>query len=140
MIQDASVKDLQRPATETILGDINPALHEAVYAYNNLDKWTKDIKPEVTVTFQMMDVRVKPSPKGVVAIIAPFNYPVNLSLTPLVGAIAAGCTAVIKLPESLATVSPLLAELVGKYLDPEVVRVVQGAVEETSAVCLLYRS
>lgn len=81
-----------------------------------------------------MNPRVKPSPKGVVLIISPFNYPVNLAFAPLVGAIAAGCVAVLKFSESLPTVSPLLAQLVEKYLDPGVVRVVQGAVDETSAV------
>jgi aldehyde dehydrogenase (NAD+) len=117
---------------DTLIGDTGPVIHEAVYAYNNVDNWAKDIKPATTFAFQMMNPCIKPSPKGVVLIISPFNFPINLCFMPLVGAIAAGCVAVIKLPESLSTVSPLLAELVEKYLDSRVVRVVQGAVDETS--------
>lgn len=70
-------------------------------------------------------------------IISPFNYPILLSLAPLVGAIAAGCTVVLKLPESLDTFSPLLEELIKTYLDPEVVRVVQGSVTESTEVRLI---
>jgi acyl-CoA reductase-like NAD-dependent aldehyde dehydrogenase len=86
----------------------------------------------------MMNPRVKPSPKGVVLIIGAFNYPINLTFTPLVSALAAGCCAVLKLPESLATTTPLLAALVAKYLDPGVVRVVLGAVDEMTAVSFLF--
>lgn len=57
-----------------------------------------------------------------------------MAFNPLVGALAAGCVAVIKLPESLTTLTPLLAALVAKYLDPGVVRVVQGAIDEMTAV------
>jgi aldehyde dehydrogenase (NAD+) len=133
-IHDALTVDLHRAPTETVIGDSSPVIHEAVYAYNNVHKWAKDIKPTTTFAFESMSPCIKPSPKGVVLIISPFNYPINLSFTPLIGAIAAGCTVVIKLPEALPTVSPLLAELVEKYLDPRVVRVVQGAVNETSEV------
>jgi aldehyde dehydrogenase (NAD+) len=137
-IHAALAKDLGRTKTETALGETTPVFHEAVYSYNNVNKWVKDIKPETTLTFQMMNPRVKPSPKGVVLIIGPFNYPINLTFTPLVSALAAGCCAVLKLPESLATTTPLLAALVAKYLDPDVVRVVQGAVDEMTAASLFF--
>jgi aldehyde dehydrogenase (NAD+) len=63
---------------------------------------------------------------------SPWNYPVVLSLGPLVGAIAAGCPAVIKPSEVSANVSDLLAELLPKYLDPNAYAVVKGAVPETT--------
>jgi aldehyde dehydrogenase (NAD+) len=137
-INDALAVDLHRAPIETLMGDTGLVIHEAIYAYNNVHEWAKDIKPATTFAFQMMKPCVKPSPKGVVLIISPFNYPINLSFMPLIGAIAAGCVAVIKLPESLPTVSPLLAELVEKYLDSRVVRVVQGAVDETSEARLRF--
>ncbi|KAG8679851.1 hypothetical protein FRC08_016697, partial [Ceratobasidium sp. 394] len=71
-------------------------------------------------------------PKGVVLIISPFNYPVWLALTPLIGAIAAGCAAVIKPSELTPATSSLLASLVARYLDPDVVAVVNGAIPETT--------
>ena len=132
-IHASLAKDLGRTKTDTALAETTPVFHEAVYSYNNVDKWVKDIKPETTLTFRMMNLRVKPSPKGVVLIIGAFNFPINLTFTPLISALAAGCCAVLKLPESLATTTPLLAALVTKYLDPGVVRVVQGAVDEMTA-------
>lgn len=128
---------MHRNATETILSDTGIVVSEAVHAYTHVGSWAKDIKPSTSLTYQAMNLRIKPSPKGAVLIISPFNFPILLTFTPLVGALAAGCTAVLKLPESLPTVSPLLAKLVAKYLDPDVVQVVQGAVKETSKVSTL---
>jgi len=119
---------------ETMLSDTGIVVSEAVHAYTHVDRWAKDVKPSTSLTYQAMNLHIKPSPKGAVLIISPFNYPVLLTFTPLVGALAAGCTAVLKLPESLATTSPLLGELVTKYLDPDVVQVVHGSVKETSKV------
>jgi acyl-CoA reductase-like NAD-dependent aldehyde dehydrogenase len=133
-IHHALAQDLGRNRVDTITGDTGMVLHEVVYAYNNVEKWVKDVKPSTTMTFQLMDLRVKPTPKGVVLIVSPFNYPFNLTLTPLVGALAAGCTVVIKLPESLRTVSPLMQKLLEQYMDRNVVRVVQGAVPEMTEV------
>jgi aldehyde dehydrogenase (NAD+) len=62
----------------------------------------------------------------------PWNYPMILSFQPLIGAIAAGCTAVLKPSELVPTFSQLLEEIVPKYLDPNAYRVVNGAVSETS--------
>lgn len=133
----ALYEDLHRSGVETVLGEFSPILHEVVETYNHIDEWTKDIKPPTTATYQVMRPRIKPSPKGIVLIIAPFNYPLNLSLTPLISAIAAGNTVVIKFSESLPTVSPLVEELIAKYLDPDVVRVVQGAVDEVNELLKL---
>ena len=89
--------------------------------------------------------------KGVVLIISPFNYPVWLTLTPLVrmrifdtsdhdfhylqaAAIAAGNATVLKPSESTPAVSSLLTELIPKYLDNDIVRVVNGSVAEATAV------
>lgn len=133
-IHQALAQDLNRNRVDTIVGDTGIVLHEVVHAYKNVEKWAKDVKPSTTITFQFMDLRVKPTPKGVVLIISPFNYPFNLTFTPLVGALAAGCVAVLKLPEALLNVSTLVEKLVKQYLDPGVVRVVQGAVKETTEV------
>jgi len=63
---------------------------------------------------------------------SPWNYPVVISLLPLVGAIAAGCPVVLKPSEVSANVSNALADLFPKYLDPSAYAVVKGAVPETS--------
>lgn len=124
--------DLHRHALETILSDIGIIISETVNAYNHVQAWAKDIKPPTLLTYQTMNLRIKPSPKGAVLIISPFNYPIFLTLLPVVAALSAGCTVVLKLPESMATSSPLLADLIAKYVDPGVVQVVQGAAKEAS--------
>ncbi|KAF9047744.1 Aldehyde/histidinol dehydrogenase [Panaeolus papilionaceus] len=79
-----------------------------------------------------MEPQIRKEPKGTVLIIAPFNYPVWLLLSPLAGALAAGNTVLLKPSESTPATSALLAEVVAKYLDKDVVRVVNGAVPETT--------
>lgn len=126
--------DLHRSPTESLGGDILGSVSEAIEAYQHVEEWAKDIKPPTIAAFSLFNLRIKPSPKGVVLIISPFNFPVVLSLAPVAGAIAAGCTVVLKMPERLTTLSPLVEQLVNKYMDPDVMRVVQGAVAETSEV------
>ncbi|PVG01130.1 aldehyde dehydrogenase [Serendipita vermifera] len=134
---DAVQKDLHRNPTETLLSDTGISLTEAINAFQNVDKWAKDIKASTLPTYIPMKPRIKPTPKGVVLIISPFNYPYLLTFTPLVGALAAGCTVVLKLPENLPNTSPLIEKLVAKYMDPEAVRVVQGGVEESTKLLQL---
>ncbi len=63
-----------------------------------------------------------------------YNFPVNLSLTPLVGAIAAGCTAVLKPSESAPTVAKVLQHIIETSIDASCYTVVQGAISETTAL------
>ncbi len=77
---------------------------------------------------------LQPEPKGVALIIAPWNYPLSMVLAPLVGAISAGCAAVLKPSEVTSHTSAILARLLPQYLDPEMYVVVEGAVEETTAL------
>ena len=74
---------------------------------------------------------VQYEPMGVVLIIAPWNYPVYLTLGPLVAAVAAGNCAVIKPSELAPATSALLARLIPQYLDPEAVVVAEGDAELT---------
>src|SRR5699024_6289759 len=73
-------------------------------------------------------------PLGVALVIAPWNYPVQLLLAPLVGALAAGNTVVLKPSEVAPATSGALARLVARYLDPDVVGVVTGGVGPTTAL------
>ena len=73
-------------------------------------------------------------PLGVVLIIGPWNYPVQLTLAPLIGAIAAGNSAVVKPSELAPHTSAALARIVPEFLDPECIAIVEGAVPETTAL------
>lgn len=86
-----------------------------------------------------MGPAIRKEPKGVVLIIAPFNYPVLLLLGPLASAIAAGCAAVLKPSELTPATSALMADLVSKHLDQDMYRLVNGAIPETSKVSFSMR-
>ena len=104
-------------------------------AYDNVGKWAESRRAEFNLNFAAMGPRVREEPKGVVVIMAPFNGPIFLLLSPLVGALAAGCTVVLKPSEQTPATSTLFAELVPKYLDNDTVLVINGAIPETTKVC-----
>ena len=129
---DALHADLGKPELEARAADIGQVSQEAKLALKNLKKWTR---PQSAGKIPLMGKSfVVRDPLGVVLIIAPWNYPVGLLLSPLVGAIAAGNAAVLKPSEVTPHTSALLAELLPKYLDNDAFAVVEGGVPETSAL------
>ncbi|KAG6377370.1 NAD-dependent aldehyde dehydrogenase [Boletus reticuloceps] len=108
-------QDLGRPSLEVAFLELDSTIGDCKIAYDRVDKWARTEKP-----------------KGVVLSISPFNYPVWLALGPMIGAIAAGNCFVLKPSELSPATSGLIAELIPKYMDPDVVRVVMGAVPETT--------
>ncbi|GJE85335.1 NAD-aldehyde dehydrogenase [Phanerochaete sordida] len=123
---EALQADMHRPSIESDLLDVGASISEAVDAYNNVAKWAKTEKARWTLNFFTMRPAIRKEPKGIVLIIAPFNFPVLLLLGHLASALAAGNTVVLKPSELTTATSQLIAELVPKYLDPDVVRVVNG--------------
>lgn len=103
-------------------------------AYDNVGKWAESRRAEFNLNFAAMSPRVREEPKGVVLIMSPFNGPIFLLLSPLVGALAAGCTVVLKPSEQTPATSTLFAELVPKYLNNDAVQVINGAIPETTKV------
>ncbi|EGO03972.1 hypothetical protein SERLA73DRAFT_175681 [Serpula lacrymans var. lacrymans S7.3] len=130
--KDALAADLGRPSLESSFLELNAVLGDTKVVYDRVDKWAKPERPPFSLNFAAMRPVIRKEPKGVVLIISPFNYPIFLTIGPLVGAIAAGNTVVIKPSELSPAVSGLFAELVPKYLDPDVARVVNGAIPETT--------
>lgn len=133
-IQEALFKDLGKPSVESYVSDVAIVVTEIDLVLKNLAKWTKPEKVSTPMTQQPGQSKVLREPLGVVLIIAPWNYPVQLLLSPLVGAIAAGNCSVLKPSEITVHTSALLAKLVGKYLDPKAVTLVEGSVPETTAL------
>ncbi|WVR08783.1 hypothetical protein IAU60_005841 [Kwoniella sp. DSM 27419] len=133
-IQEAMMIDLGKGGFDVSFGDLWPILNEVDLAVRRLKGWMRDESRlwDAMLAFQSMRPRVKKQPKGVALIISAWNYPWQLTLIPLVGAIAAGCPAVLKVSEHAPSSSALLAELLPRYLDPEAYAVVLGAVEEST--------
>jgi aldehyde dehydrogenase (NAD+) len=124
-------KDLGRNAVDSWLADVAPVVAEAKYARKHLRSWIRPQKAKLPLSVQPGKAWTQFEPLGVVGIIGPWNYPVFLLLSPLVGAIAAGNCSVIKPSEHTPTVSALLARLLPEYLDADTVAVVEGAAAET---------
>lgn len=130
----ALAEDLGRSPVDAWLGDIASTKAEATYARKHLKRWMR--RRRVSLPLNQLPGRgwVQYDPLGVVLVIGPWNYPLYLSLAPLVGAVAAGNCAVIKPSELAPATSALLARLVPEYLDPEAVRVVEGDATVTQAL------
>ncbi|KAI0648649.1 aldehyde dehydrogenase [Trametes meyenii] len=132
--KDAMKADLGRPHQETEFVDFLIIYGEARQAYDNVEKWAQEQAPDFSLNWFFMRPRLKAEPKGTVLVIAPFNYPLFLLLVPLISAIAGGNAAVLKPPEHTPVFSALLAELLPKYLDPDLYHVINGAVPETTKI------
>lgn len=126
--------DLGRPAVEAWLGDIASTVGEAAYARKHLKKWMKRRRRPLPVAQLPARGWVQYEPLGVVLVIGPWNYPVYLSLAPLVAAVAAGNCAVLKPSELAPATSDLMADLIPRYLDTDAVKVVQGDGQTTQAL------
>ncbi|MFE5899962.1 aldehyde dehydrogenase family protein [Streptomyces sp. NPDC056488] len=129
-IEEALYDDLRKGRTESHLTEIGGVLAEIEHALRHLDRWMRPRRVAVPLNIRPATARIHPEPLGVCLIIAPWNYPVTLTLNPLVGALAAGNAAVVKPSELAPATSALLADLLPRYV--EAVAVVEGAVEETT--------
>ena len=130
-IAEAIGADLGRDAVESWLGEIATTKGEAEYARKRLRLWMRRRPKGLPVSQQPGLGWVQYEPLGTVLIIGPWNYPVYLTLGPLVAAVAAGNCAVIKPSEHAPKTSALLASLLPRYLDPEAIVVVEGEAETT---------
>ncbi|WP_042372073.1 aldehyde dehydrogenase family protein [Streptacidiphilus neutrinimicus] len=130
--QQALHADLGKSAAEAYRTEIGFTLNELDHTVAHLEEWLAPKPAGVPGVFQPAEARVVRDPLGVVLIIGPWNYPLQLALAPLVGALAAGNTAVVKPSELAPQTSAALARLLPRYLDPEAVTVVEGGVPETT--------
>ncbi|HXC51800.1 MAG TPA: aldehyde dehydrogenase family protein [Candidatus Limnocylindrales bacterium] len=133
-LQKALASDLGKPALEAMAADIGMPLGEASLAIKNLSSWMRPKHVAQPLVQRPGKSWIQYDPLGVILIIAPWNYPVQLTFNPLVAAIAAGNCAVIKPSEMTPATSKLIAELVPKYLDNDCIAVVEGAVDETGVL------
>jgi aldehyde dehydrogenase (NAD+) len=130
----ALAADLGKSSIEAYTTETSFVVGEAEHAIEHVAAWMQPTRVHVPLTLRPGSARVVRQPLGAVLIIAAWNYPIHLTLAPLVGALAAGNTAVLKPSELAPASSELVAELVPRYLDESAVQVVTGGVEEATAV------
>jgi aldehyde dehydrogenase (NAD+) len=126
--------DLGRPELEGWITDVTVTIGEIDLTLKNLARWTRPERVATPLNMQPAASRIVREPLGVVLIIAPWNYPVQLLLSPLVGAIAAGNCAVLKPSEVSAYTSSALGRMLPRYLDSECFAIIEGGVDETTAL------
>ncbi|OJT05215.1 Aldehyde dehydrogenase family 3 member B1 [Trametes pubescens] len=133
-IKDALKLDLCRPEFETEFSDFTATYMDVRSSYDNVEKWSKPQKTDFNFNFFAMSPKTKAEPKGVVLLVAPFNFPVFLVFSPLVSAIAGGNAAVIKPSEQTPAFSALIAELLPQYLDNDLFHIINGGPTETTKI------
>ena len=119
----------RRPAAETQLLEAFPTLEGIRHARRHLAKWMRPRRAAASFWLLPGRTMLLPQPLGVVGIVAPWNYPMLLALSPLTAALAAGNRAMLKLSEVTPRTSAEIASLVEKYLGEDEVPVVQGGPE-----------
>jgi aldehyde dehydrogenase (NAD+) len=133
-ILDAVYKDLHKDAIDGYATEIAGFYAEANYAIKNVHFWAKIESVETPVYMLPSKSYLQKEPYGVTLIISPWNYPFQLLMLPLVGAMAAGNTAILKPSEISFNTSAVLEKIINDTFPQEYLHVVQGAAEETQAL------
>jgi coniferyl-aldehyde dehydrogenase len=115
-----------RCAEETLLAEVKLVVDAARHAAAHLPRWARPRRAGVPLPFRPARARVEPVPKGVVGIMAPWNYPLQLALWPAVDALGAGNRVAIKPSEAAPRTAALLADLLAEAWGEDIARVVQG--------------
>jgi aldehyde dehydrogenase (NAD+) len=131
-LEDALSADLGKSPTESQMSEIGVVVGEIDNTVRHLRRWLRPKRVSIPLSVAPAAASVVREPLGVVLVIAPWNYPVQLALVPLVGALAAGNAVILKPSELAPATSAVLARLIPEYLDPSAVAVVEGGVEETT--------
>lgn len=132
--EEALRSDLGKSGTEAQLTEIGFLVSEIDHTLAHLSKWMRPRHAAVPLAVQPASGKVIPEPLGVVLVIAPWNYPLMLALSPVIGALAAGNAVVLKPSELAPATSSLIARVIPDTLDGRGIAVVEGAAEETTAL------
>lgn len=131
-ILQALSKDLRKSKQEALLTEVMILKNEVVEMLQNLKVWSAPERPSKSLVNLMDDVLIYKDPFGIVLIMGAWNYPVQLTLLPVIGAIAAGNCVIIKPSEVSSSVAQLISDMIPKYLDNDCYHVVCGGIPETT--------
>ncbi|WP_373997632.1 aldehyde dehydrogenase family protein [Bdellovibrio bacteriovorus] len=130
-------QDFQKPEAETLMTEVYPTLHEIQFTKKNLKKWTRPQKVKTPLLLLGSKSSICYEPRGVCLIIAPWNYPFQLALAPLISAIAAGNCAILKPSEFTTHTSRLLKKMMDETFAPEHIKLIEGGPETTTELLKL---
>lgn len=133
-IKEALKKDLNKSYSESYMTEIGMTLSELNYVMKHTKKWSKKkIVPTPIVHFPSISFK-SPEPYGVALILAPWNYPFMLLMEPLIGAIAAGNTVILKPSEFAPHTANIIEKIITNCFNQEYVTVIQGEKEVSQAL------
>ncbi len=124
--------DLGKSALEAYSTEIGYTIGEIDHTLRHIRAWTQPQRVKLPLHLRPGSARILQEPLGTVLVIAPWNYPLQLLIAPLVPALTAGNTAVLKPSEVSSATAAAIAEQIPRYLDERAVRVVTGGVPETT--------
>uniref|UniRef100_A0A1B6CPG8 Aldehyde dehydrogenase n=2 Tax=Clastoptera arizonana TaxID=38151 RepID=A0A1B6CPG8_9HEMI len=130
-IMTALATDLRKSKMESYCMEIDLLLNDAKNSLINLSEWMEPEKPEKSFVNMLDTVMIYKEPFGVCLVIGAWNYPIQLSLLPFAGALAAGNCVILKPSEVAPASARLMAEIIPKYLDQECYHVIEGGIPET---------
>ncbi|KAI1609269.1 hypothetical protein EDD37DRAFT_569263 [Exophiala viscosa] len=134
-LMEACRRDLGKGFFEALATEINWVQNDIIFMTKNLEKWMKDEKPaDIPLSNWFMSPKIRKDPLGVVLVIGAFNFPIQLTLGPVIGAISAGNTVVLKPSENTPNCAAVMQKIVEEALDPDCFVCVQGGIPETSAL------
>jgi aldehyde dehydrogenase (NAD+) len=133
-IMEALKSDLNKSEFDAYSTEIGVVLEEIRFTQSRLPSWVKPKKVKTPITHAGSAGFIYPEPYGVALIIAPWNYPFQLALAPLVGAIAAGNCAILKPSELTPNTSEILAKLLKELFPEDYISVIEGGVETSGAL------
>ncbi len=125
-IGDALWRDLRKSPEEAYISEIGVVKQELSHQMCHLKKWMRPRKVKTPLYLWPSRSSVEYEPLGNALIIAPWNYPFQLLINPLIGALSAGCTAYLKPSPSAPAFAQVMGEMIGEFFEPAAVSICQG--------------
>lgn len=134
-ILSACKQDLGKGFFETMVAEIAWVQNDIIFVTNNLEKWAKDESaPDIDLAQRFQRPMIRKDPLGIVLVIGAFNFPIQLSLGPMIGAISGGNTVVLKPSENAPASAMIMQKIIAASMDSDCYTTVQGAIAETKAL------
>ncbi|RLD24824.1 MAG: aldehyde dehydrogenase [Bacteroidetes bacterium] len=132
LLYDAIYSDFKKSQFDTYISELALVYHDIDEACKNLQKWSRKRRVRTNLLNFPGTSYILPEPLGVCLVIGAWNYPYQLSLAPMVAAMAAGCTVVLKPSELPIKTSSIMAKIISENFSPKYIAVVEGGVQETT--------
>lgn len=136
-LSEAMLNDFNKQKTDTFLTEVGIVYTEINHAVKHLDEWAETKKVKTPVSHFGSKSTIYKEPYGVTLIIAPWNYPFNLTISPLIGAISAGNTAILKPSEHTPAVAEVIRKLIEFVFPVEYIAAIEGGIETNQALLRL---